>query len=187
MEDKHLETKVDQALENFEGNIISQTQNLFSELNSLKNFIKTAKQEISDLTPEELRQEIPNATDELDAIVLATEKATNSIMEASEGIETAVENIDASAKEEVINNVTNIYEACSFQDITGQRISKVISTLQYIEEKLFSLMSNFADETGLNDLQPKKARAEKDSLLNGPQLPDEAKTQEEIDDLFDKL
>ena len=43
--------------------------------------------------------------------------------------------------------VTRIYEACSFQDITGQRITKVVTTLKVIEEKVAHIISTFGPNT----------------------------------------
>ena len=38
---------------------------------------------------------------------------------------------------------TRIYEACSFQDITGQRITKVVTTLKTIEAKVAQIVATF--------------------------------------------
>ena len=80
--------------------------------------------------------------------------------------------------------VTNIYEASAFQDITGQRIGKIVCALQSLEEKLASLTSAFGPlEEGLAE-----QAAEGDAaLLNGPQLEKNASNQTDIDALFDSL
>ena len=38
---------------------------------------------------------------------------------------------------------TRIYEACSFQDITGQRITKVVAALKAIEAKVAQIVATF--------------------------------------------
>ena len=78
-----------------------------------------------------------------------------------------------------------IYEACSFQDITGQRITKIITTLKSIETKVAQIIATFG---GRNPNQPAAAIAppqmDEDELLNGPQLPAMAMDQSDIDKLL---
>src|SRR3546814_4135899 len=83
--------------------------------------------------------------------------------------------------------VTSIYEACGFQDITGQRITKVVTALQKIESKVEALLQAFGDDIK-REGSPRKpakktqtpsgapARPDED-LLNGPQLPENAISQ----------
>ena len=77
---------------------------------------------------------------------------------------------------------TPIYEACSFQDITGQRISKVVATLKAIDAKVAHIVAAFTPELDDADALPEMpADAE---LLNGPQLPVHAMDQSDIDRLL---
>ena len=50
--------------------------------------------------------------------------------------------------------VTQIYEACSFQDITGQRITKVVTTLKAIEGKVAHIISTFGAEYRAGGARP---------------------------------
>src|SRR5690606_17059502 len=101
---------------------------LVKELNALAQFIDRAKQDIASIRADEIKSKhIPSATDELNAIVDATEEATNAIMTACEAIQNHVEGKDV--QQPVVDEVMKIFEACSFQDITGQRISKVVKAL----------------------------------------------------------
>ncbi len=78
---------------------------------------------------------------ELDAIVRSTELATSEILEAAEQIQEiawtmregglAVETCDA-----LDARSTNIYLACSFQDLTAQRTTKVIETMRFLENRI---------------------------------------------------
>jgi hypothetical protein len=124
----------------------------------------------------------------LEAIVASTEKATGTIMDAAEEIMSA----DATSENHVesINDACmRIFEACSFQDITGQRITKVVSTLTYIEERLHGLQDAWGP--GIEDAdgevgdpgQDDDARPDKD-LLNGPALDGEGILQDQVDDLL---
>jgi len=80
-----------------------------------------------------------------------------------------------------------VFEACSFQDITGQRIAKVVETLQHIETRV----ARFADVMRAKDLdgfltEHERQRAERreKNLLHGPQLEGEGIRQNEVDELF---
>ena len=76
---------------------------------------------------------------------------------------------------------------CSFQDITGQRITKVVSSLKTIEDKVGGLLSILAKKLpGIDYVQEEEPEGD-DALLNGPQLPDQGVTQEDIDALLDDL
>ena len=130
------------------------------------------------------------ATDELDAVVGATEDATNAIMEAAERIEVVAEKVDEGPARQLTDAVTNIYEACGFQDITGQRIGKVVGALRQIELKVEGLLAAFGDE----DARARRDRLESEldrhegrdgGLLSGPQDQAEAQNQDDIDALFD--
>jgi chemotaxis protein CheZ len=94
-------------------------------------------------------------------------------------------------KEELINCTTKIYEACNFQDITGQRITKVVMTLKHIDTKVGALLTALGDELGPTKIgddtmvqQPPHDNPA--SLLNGPQLPGRGVDQDHIDRLLEK-
>ena len=79
---------------------------------------------------------------ELEAVVQATEAAANTIMEAAEAIQDWVAggSQDASAVAAIAARVNSIFEACSFQDVTGQRIRRAIQHLQQVETMLDSMI-----------------------------------------------
>lgn len=68
---------------------------------------------------------------ELEAVVQATESAANLIMEAAEAIGDLLRNgkNDPAAISAMTERVNAIFEACSFQDVTGQRIRRAIQHL----------------------------------------------------------
>ena len=78
---------------------------------------------------------------ELEAVVQATETAANRIMEAAEAIGDWLRTgaRDADSVEAVAERVNAIFEACSFQDITSQRIRRAIEHLQQVETMLTDL------------------------------------------------
>ncbi|MEX1035462.1 MAG: protein phosphatase CheZ [Sneathiella sp.] len=156
---------------------------LHQDCQDLANFITAARTEIAEIRPNDLKQEkLPRAGKELDAIVEATETATNQIMNATEAIMSA-KVTDA----DVVNGACmEIFEACSFQDITGQRISKVVSTLNYIEEYLARLTKAWGHHMdSVNAAKSESDENEDASLLNGPALDGEGVNQQDIDSMFD--
>ncbi len=167
----------------------SQTRDsMYSELVELKRVIEESKQEITIARPGDIkRKDIPTATDELDAVIAATAQATAEIMDSCDAIQNAAGEIGGEAAGEAADKINaevmKIFESCSFQDITGQRIKKVVTTLRSIEERVERLISLLGDRagniTGDDDTRVGDAR-----LLNGPQLPDKAVSQEDIDKLL---
>ncbi|MZR29270.1 protein phosphatase CheZ [Sneathiella litorea] len=159
-------------------------ESLHQDCEDLANFIMAARTEIAQIRPNDLKQEkLPRAGKELDAIVEATETATNQIMSAAEKIMSAkVTDADV-----VSDACMEIFESCSFQDITGQRISKVVSTLNYIEEYLARLTKAWGHHMDSAEDSMVAPRRDQDAeLLNGPALYGEGVNQAEIDTLFDE-
>lgn len=176
---------VESVVRSMSGDLSAVDLKLYGEIEALSRFIESARAEIAAVRPDKIRdQDIPRATDELDAVVGATEEATNRIMDACEKLETLAGSLEPGQGEQISDAVTNIYEACNFQDITGQRINKVVKTLKHIEDRLGAILSAFGDEIAKMgaDVDPAPPPPASDAtLLNGPQMPDDAKRQEEID------
>ncbi len=148
--------KVADVAANMDGDGVSVASRMIDEIENLARVIKAARSEIAALNPAEMRERhFTTATDELDAVVGATEDATNAIMEAAERIEVVAKKVDEDTAKQLTDAVTGIYEACGFQDITGQRISKVVGALREIELKVEGLLAAFGD---------KYARARRDRL-----------------------
>ena len=164
---------------------------LHADIEALASYISTVKAEIAEIRADKINAEyVPTASDELSAIVEATEQATNGIFEAVESIEALVTEMEPDMADRVTSSVTNIYEACGFQDITGQRITKVVKALQNIETKVQDLLQAFGEEAGSErrtaEPEPEaKTDADADkALMNGPQLSGNAQSQAEIDALL---
>ncbi|MEO5373334.1 MAG: protein phosphatase CheZ [Alphaproteobacteria bacterium] len=171
---------------------LKQDLRLYTELEQLADYIRDIKAEIAALRPDEIQEHyLPSAADELDAIVEATENATNSILAAAEAIESVAADVDPAIADRLTEVTTSIYEACTFQDITGQRIGKVVKALKVIQGRVETLVNAFGSE--IDQIRQKTdaekaaagptAPSEKD-LLNGPQLSGAAKSQDDIDALF---
>jgi len=168
---------------------------LRSEIRRLSEFIDSVRSDIVTVRTDEVKREfIPTATDELEAIIEATAEATNAIMDAVETIEKAGGALTGEPAAKLSEGTTKIYEACGFQDITGQRITKVVKALKEIEHRVDAMVAAFGEDIGA---RPAKAATPADTkageggkpatdedLLNGPQLKTAAKTQAEIDALL---
>ena len=131
-------------------------------------------------------EHIPQAGLELDAVVEATESATDKIMEAAENI-MAGDPGDPEAYSEMVNNkVIEIFEACSFQDITGQRISKVVKTLNLIDKQIKCIVDRMDKERTNKDDGGSRPSGESllTELLNGPALEGAGIDQDEVDSHF---
>src|SRR6185503_4915813 len=88
-----------------------------------------------------------NVSEQLDAVVKATEVASNEIMNVADIIQATAAGIGGEKEKQLMDAATKLYEACSFQDLTGQRISKVISIITYMDEKLHTITTLFSKAT----------------------------------------
>ena len=165
------------------GDISLRETALLYEIGTLGDAVTTARQEIAALKVDDITASyIPCATDELDAIVSHTAAATESILEACETLDTLAGTLDGELAQALQDATVRIYESCSFQDITGQRITKVVGTLKTIERTIARIVETF----GTSPAEPPGGTpvAQAESLLNGPQLPASAMDQSDIDRLL---
>jgi chemotaxis protein CheZ len=178
---------------------------LREEMSAIQTAIHETKVQVVSLHTIDARGvAVPHAAGELNAVVFDTESATNKILAAAETIEILAGVVQSEQTPEAKNrraaeiatHVATIYEACNFQDITGQRIARVCDTLNYVETRisrmaevwggldhLTGLMSN-----ELKSLEDRKAMLGTHGLANGPQLSTEQDgyvDQSAIDALFD--
>jgi chemotaxis protein CheZ len=176
---------------------MAEAQKLKAELDLIYDAINQTKTEIATLHLTGFEgPEMKRVTHELDAIVGGTETATEGILAAAEFIDQAANTLSASLKSEqdkalahdIQDHTVRIFEACNFQDLTGQRITKVVATLKFIETHIVKMMEIWGGIESFNDVNP-AAMAERDadqSLINGPKLEGEAghASQDDIDALF---
>ena len=158
------------------------------EFREIASYIEAMKTDIAGLQANDLKHtHLPTAGKELDAVVEATEEATNTIMECAETIMCADASDHDAYKAAVDEQVMKIFEACSFQDITGQRITKVVETLTMIDERVsrFAQKMRVQDAEGhATDEEAERAKRKEDLLLDGPQQKGEGVSQDEVDNLF---
>jgi chemotaxis protein CheZ len=158
---------------------------MVSELIQIAEYITHMRDEIAALRPNEMtRDRIPMAHEELGSVVQATAGATNRIMAAAEALLALPE---GPAHRPVLEeHVGTIFEACAFQDITGQRISKVVDALQSFEQRLDRFIGAVrARDAAITDPAERARQERADKLmLNGPQAQQIAPSQDDIDALF---
>lgn len=179
---KSIAAIVEAIIPALDGGGCAGTLTLYAEVESLARYIGEARAEIAAIRPEEIRDEhLRNASDELDAIVESTEHATNAILEAAEAIESIAATAPPPMNDAMTAAVTKIYEACNFQDVTGQRVTKVVKALKHIEVKVEGLLMTFG--VGARPAaKPAAGAQDADAqLLHGPQLPANATSQDDID------
>jgi chemotaxis protein CheZ len=91
--------------------------------------------------------------------------------------------------DKIDQRATDIYTACAFQDITGQRTEKVVKALRFIEQRIDAMIEIW----GVDDIAFKvddiasKMRSfaeqvrDETGLLHGPQVGGEGPKQAEVD------
>lgn len=160
------------------------------EVEALARYIARARREIRAIGADAIAQAyIPTASDELGAIAQHLEDATGTILEACEEIENSLDPGAASAadtRQAIRAQVTRIFEACNFQDLTGQRIAKIVETLREIEVRTQALLAitrgrRASTASGGRARPPAPARTGDAALLNGPALRGEGVSQSDID------
>lgn len=188
--------QIDQsAIDNFHREM-AEIKRLEAEMSAIRAAIQQTKTEIATLHHSGFQgKQLGKVTDELDAVVMGTEQATEVILSSAETIEDRVGNLSAKLNgddqgmaNDAAEAVMAIFEACNFQDITGQRITKVVRTMRFIEDRIDSMMEiwggmeSFAEVETL-DVGPKGDAA----LLNGPAMEEDVNVanQDDIDALFD--
>ena len=177
---------------------IEQCEKLKVELDLIYDAINRTKREIAVLHGKSFSgEEMARVNGELGAVVGGTEEATQQILEAAESIDqsasalTKVNSPDQQKllTEEIQEKVVSIFEACNFQDLTGQRIKKVMTTMKFIENHITVMMDIWGGVDAIKAHAPPivDAREGDDKLLNGPKLDDDIghASQDDIDALFD--
>lgn len=136
------------------------------------------------------------ASRELDAVVNATERATQQILEAVEAIDEAANTLSASLKHQqeqalasdIRDHVVRVFEACNFQDLSGQRIAKVLATLKFVEDRVARMLDIWGGRDAIADYTPAGlAQCDSESkLVAGPKLDGDLGhlSQSEIDAMF---
>jgi chemotaxis protein CheZ len=195
--DAHEVTEAEALLETYRAQI-EQCEKLKIELDLIYDAINRTKREIAVLHGKSFNGgEMAKVNGELGAVVGGTEEATQQILEAAESIDqaaTALSKVTSPDQqkilsEEIQERVVSIFEACNFQDLTGQRINKVMTTMKFIENHITVMMDIWGGVDAIKAHAPAivDTREGDDKLLNGPKLDGDIghASQDDIDALFD--
>ena len=176
---------------------IEQCEKLKVELDLIHDAISRTKREIAVLHGKSFNgEEMAKVNGELGAVVGGTEQATQQILEAVEAIDQAAtalaNNVTPDQQkrlsEDIQERVVSIFEACNFQDLTGQRINKVMQTMKFIEQHINEMMNIWGGVDAIKThVPPVVDTREGDArLLNGPKLDGDAghASQDDIDAMF---
>lgn len=158
------------------------------DLIEMAKAISRTKAEIAAIKPDSAHSgKFGEASEELDSIVLSTESATSDILAAAEQIQEAAwtlreQGIDAALCDLLDARATDVYTACSFQDLTGQRTKKVIGVLRYLEGRINAMIDIWGLDAQMATEAAEAAHAHQDQeLLNGPARPGHGLDQSDVD------
>lgn len=188
------------AIKKLEGNMkregeVPNIDSFKLDIADMASAIERTKKEIAQIADRgESGGRILAASNELDAIVEHTESATQEILNTAESVqelsfELREAGVDESLCDRMEEFTTNIYMACSFQDLTGQRTQKVVHVLRYLESRIDAMINIWhANKDEVANAEPANVN-EGDTrpdahLLHGPQMPGEGVDQNEIDTLL---
>jgi len=158
------------------------------DLVEMSKAIARTKTEIASIKPEaDHHGKFGEASEELDSVVLATETATSDILACAERIQEIAwtlreQGVESEVCDLLDANATEVYTACSFQDITGQRTRKVIGVLRYLEDRINAMIGIWGlDGAMAAEAAEQRAVDSEKSLLNGPAKPGTGLDQADVD------
>src|ERR1700722_14477628 len=177
---------------------IEQCEKLKVELDLIYDAISRTKREIAVLHGNSFNgEEMAKVNGELGAVVGGTEEATQQILEAAEAIDNAATALSRPTSpeqqkllsEEIQERVVSIFGACNFQDLTGQRIKKVMTTMKFIENHITVMMDIWGGVDAIKAHAPPivDTREGDAKFLNGPKSEGDVghASQDDIDAVFD--
>lgn len=153
-----------------------------NEFMAIARDIAETRSALRRLGPQQMGEDLPAVGAELDAITRDTESATNTILEVAEGL-MELDASDAGIKDKADDLVMRIFEACSFQDLIGQRVSKVVRVLEQIETRISRIGQLNGD--GEEELPVDAAeQRRRDLILHGPAIGGPETSQSQVDAYF---
>ena len=173
----------------------SESEALRNELTGLLKYINRVRQEIASIShPADEEHHFESMADQLDAVIKATDDASNTIMASAETNEELITQLratltdpkQAAILDKISENDMGIIQACSFQDLTSQRVTKVARSITYVEDRVSALAEVWGKEELDKVVVAGTEKTADEKLLNGPALDGQKSiSQSEIDALFD--
>lgn len=174
---------IENLSDNYRSELKSVT-NLRADIGEIDEAIRGTKKELAAIKVGSNIGGVDIAALELTTVVSQTEQATNDILAAAESIETiagaiqsetTLDNAKARAAD-IADKITTIYMACNFQDLSGQRVSRVVDTLNFIESRIHRMIDAWGGLQALHDLIEAEIKVQEEerategtaALLTGP-------------------
>ena len=164
---------------------------LKDEVGALQEIVAHNRRDIALLIGDDKNRRMPRAAGELGAAIAGMEKATQKILHEAEGIDECARALTATLQDDykrglaqdIQDHTVQVYEACNFQDLAGQRIAKVIETLNLVEEQLAAMLARCDGRAAEAETQRPTAGS---GLINGPKLDGDSghASQRDIDAIF---
>jgi chemotaxis regulatin CheY-phosphate phosphatase CheZ len=158
------------------------------DLVEMSKAIARTKTEIASMKPDaDHHGKFGEASEELDSVVQATEAATSDILASAERIQEMAwtlreQGLEAEVCDLLDAKATEVYTACSFQDLTGQRTRKVIGVLRYLEDRINAMIAIWGlDGAMAAEAAETRAVETGKALLNGPAKPGQGLDQADVD------
>src|SRR3954452_18828441 len=158
------------------------------DLVEMAKAIARTKTEIAAIKPDaDHHGKFGEASEELDSVVQATEAATSEILACAEHIQEMAwilreQGIDGAVCDLLDAKATEVYTACSFQDLTGQRTRKVIGVLSYLEGRINAMIQIWGLDGAIGgETAESHAAGAGKVLLNGPARPGQGLDQADVD------
>jgi chemotaxis protein CheZ len=180
--------------EHRDSNAATAVQALQQELALIHDTIARNKRELSLLIGDGKEPRMARAVDELRASVDGMDYATQKILKSVEVIDDGAKALAVTQKtdyergltQDIQDHILQIYEACNFQDIAGQRISNVIGTMTMVEDQLAAMLDRCHAIGGRNEVAAQAKPARGRGLLNGPKLDGDSghASQRDINEMF---
>jgi len=163
-----------------------------NELSALQELVARNTRTLMALINDGKDRRMARAAGELAVAVESMETATQKVLASVEAVDDCArvlvsaltDDYHHGLAQDIQDHVVRVYEACNFQDLAGQRIGKVISTLVMVEEQLAAMIENCNNITGT--ARPAAGSQPSGDLLNGPRLDGDGghASQQDIDLMF---
>ena len=133
--------------------------------------VASLKRSLASLMRDADGRRLTRAAAELGAAVESMEKAAQTVLAAAESIDDGMRTMPCAQMSgagcdiapEMQERIAQIYEACNFQDLAGQRIGKVIALLGHLEEQLAHVSAGAPEDAATIEKRD-------GGLINGPRL-----------------
>lgn len=158
--------------------VLAERAALLAEMLAIGRVLEATRQNMAALGVGDIHHHVPKATEELDAIVLGSAEAADTILDTCEQLDSAAAEMPEACKAPIHEATKRIFEACSFQDITGQRAAKVERVLKLIDRKVAHIV------IALGAFPAMSIGVAKISQLDGPRRGPEAMDQHAVDTLL---